>query len=424
MTETQYLRPFKAKCAEAEWEKYEDRSNKLNIRHFSDVTVRAMGQHPGIQAQPGRFIDDCDYYSEIADREASSEVISGKTLYAGFFRKAWGHFLMNSTARLWPLFAGDNVYDKIVFFSENNETQSLHGNFKDFLSLAGIARKCVILPAGTYHFENLTVGEISFESGKYFSAEFMLPFKAVRDSALAGAATSEHRCKGIILARSRWNGNNAVQQNIKSIEAAFTDNGYKAVYPESTPLSDLILKMESADCVVSFSGSTAHNILFADRKKLIILERCAANNLFQTGIAKMLGSECVPVDCFYQPLLVSSTDNLTIYGFTPQFMAFARDYGMETPHSTRSNPEREFRRLLRLFRRTYGYGTGLNHWEIEQSQAVAEAYFESYPRYSRCLERRVPVMWFDWLSPRVYLRMLRDMIKRQPQQDKKAVTAL
>jgi len=407
MIESRYLRPCKAKCAESEWENYVDRTSQLKVQHFDNVNLRAMGQHPGIQVQDNRLIDDCDFYSEIVDAAGSITEICGKVLYAGYFRKSWGHFLMNSTARLWPLFTEDVVYDKIVFFCESNEKQEVYGNFKDFLRLLGIEHKCVILPPATYHFEDLTVGEIALEIGRYYSSEFMLPFKAVRDSVLAAVDSTTERYKSIILSRSQWNDNQLVQLNIKSIEDTFINYGYKAITPESTSLADLIVIMESAGSIVSFSGSTAHNVLFAGKKELIVLERCAANNIYQIAIAKMSGSKYVPIDCFYQPLLVSSTDNLTIYGFTPQFRNFANEYGMKTLTVDNTDSKREFRCLTKLFRRRYGYGVGLNSWEASQLPAIAEAYFESYPRYSKYIERRVPVMWFDWFSPRVYIRMLR-----------------
>ena len=320
---------------------------------------------------------------------------------------------MNSTARLWPLFTSGDRYDKIVFFCESNETPELKGNFLEFFRLLGIENKCVFLSPSIYEFEKITIGEIALEIGRYYSSEFMLPFEAIKSKVLETAVKKTEIVKGIILSRSNWNDNQSVQLNVKNIENTFIANGYKSVSPETTSLSDLITLMDSADCIVSFSGSTAHNILFARNKKLIVLERCAANNIYQIGIEKMTGGEYVPIDCFYQPLLVSSTDNLTIYAFTSQFKSFVCKYGMELPGDDNTDSKKEFKRLLTIYRRRYGYSVGLNSWEVPQFPAIAEAYFESYQRYGKYLERQVPIMWFDWFSPRVYLRMLRNLLKRK-----------
>ena len=409
----QYLRPYKAECAKSEWDNYLNRTHQLTIQHFANVKLRAMGQCPGIQPLENRFIDDCDFYSEIVETPCEITKIDGNVLYAGYFRLSWGHFLMNSTARLWPLFTSGDRYDKIVFFCESNETPELKGNFLEFFRLLGIENKCVFLSPSIYEFEKITMGEIALEIGRYYSSEFMLPFEAIKSKVLETAVKKTEIVKGIILSRSNWNDNQSVQLNVKNIENTFIANGYKSVSPETTSLSDLITLMDSADCIVSFSGSTAHNILFARNKKLIVLERCAANNIYQIGIEKITGGEYVPIDCFYQPLLVSSTDNLTIYAFTSQFKSFVCKYEMELPGDDNTDSKKEFKRLLTIYRRRYGYSVGLNSWEVPQFPAIAEAYFESYQRYGKYLERQVPIMWFDWFSPRVYLRMLRNLLKRK-----------
>lgn len=404
--DTHYLRPTKAACLQAAWNNYEDRSDHLALSRLGTVTLRAMGQVPGITPSPDRLIDDCDFYAERVNDPAATP-IAGTALYAGYMRKSWGHFLMNSTARLWPLlYEPDTPFDKIVFFAEDAEAAPPSGNFRQFLSLLGILDKCVVLPPATYRFEDLTVGDIALENGIYYSREFLLPFHAVRRAAMAGDTMPSDIPKGIILTRSRWQRNDKLQINIRSIEDLFINAGYTPLSPESLPLSDLIRNMHQAPEVVTFSGSTAHNILFCPDKPLIILERAAANNGYQAGIMKLMRSHTVPVDCFYQPLLTSSTDNLTIYGATAQLTSYAAHRGMAMP-SFPLRPTAEFRRYLRVYRRHYGHGPGINSWETGEAPAIYEAYFASRPRYEACIDRRRPVLPTDFLSPRVLLRYLR-----------------
>ncbi len=416
---TSYLRPKKAGCFRTVWNSYEDRTGSLGIKTMTDVTLRAMGQRPGIEVTDRRFIDDCDYYAECVDdrpeRDTAIPHIEGSVLYAGYMRKSWGHFLMNSTARLWPLFQSDSPqFDKIIFFAEDNTVKEPKGNFREFLSLLGILDRCVILSEGIYHFDRLTVGDISLEMGIYYSEEFLRPFELVRKSVIDIFAERDEKnlVKGIIMARSRWNNNDAMQINIKEIEQLFKANGYETVSPETLSLSELIIRMHYAREVVSFSGSTAHNILFADGSKpLIILERCGYNNVYQIGIMKLMQGIATTIDCFYQPLFVSSTDNLTIYGITDELRRFITDRGMLL-QDVRLNPHTEFERYLKIYRRHYGYGPGINTWETEQIDAIFEAYFNSRHRYSRYIDRRTPVLWNDYFSPRVIFRFLKDKIHR------------
>lgn len=414
MVDRSYMRPQKSACNLRDWNGYADRTSTLHVRRLSDVAIVAMGQLPGIEPDNNRIIDDCDYYAEISGRDTKNcEHIGGTVLYAGYLRWSWGHFLLNSTARLWPLFNGQaqNV-DKIVFFAESDSVNGLKGNFREFFQLLGLIDKCLILKGGTYGFDELIVGEPALEIGCYYSNEFMLPFNEVRRRVLSDQShqqADKPLHPGIILTRSQWNGNDKMQINLEVLDRLFTSNGYVAVSPERISLSELIAVMNSADEIVSYSGSTAHNILFCNNKPLILLERCAANNLYQVGIMKMMKNANVPVDCFYQPLLTSSTDNLTIYGFTPELKRFAAARGFSLPQFVGST-YKEFRTCLRVYRRHYGYGYGLNQWEVSEAPAIYEAYFDSYARYCKYLDRRRPVIWSDFLSPRVLYRMIADRL--------------
>lgn len=409
-----YLRPRKADCTRAFFDGYADRSGELRVRSAGNVCIRPMGQSPGVAQTPERIIDDCDYYAEIRNSGTCTD-FPGKTLYGGYLRKNWGHFLLNSTARLWPLFSEGftDDYDRIVFFAEDPSVSVLKGNFREFLELAGIFDRCVVLLPKPCCFSRIDIADISLEIGRTLSNEFMRIFDLVRKNALDGSTPGVPQTD-IILSRKNWNSD--TQIGIGLVERLFTSAGYLSVSPEKMSLRDLIARLDNASEIVSFSGSTAHNLLFCRHKKFIQLERSAANNAYQPAVIRMTGSKSVYIDCFYQPMLTSSTDSLTIYGFTPQLLAFAADRGIRLPDGVSETDEAsagEFRRYLRIYRRHYGYAPGLNPWEEAQLQAVAEAYFASRPRYARMLDGRWPVLWPDFFSPRIMIRALKDMIARR-----------
>lgn len=406
-----YLRPAKRAVALQYVEGYADMSGRLAVEELECVTLSPIGVVPDVEPAPHRLIDDGEYCTEVSDGVAEP-VISGHTLYGGYFRPKYGHFLMNSTARLWPLFQpGGERYSRVVFFADEWGRTSIEGNLKEFMELAGILDRCVVLPAsGSYGFEHLTVAEPAIRIGRHVSAELLLPFERVRREALRRRpATASER--GIILTRSRWSDNRRTQINVELIEEIFTANGYEAVSPERISLTELISRMEGAPEVVSFCGSTAHNILFTPGKRLVSLERVAVSNLYQMGIQRLPGADGVYVDCFYQPMVVSSCFNHTIYGLTEQLEAYLRDHGLSVPADVARrltvHSRREFRRHLRYVRRLYGYGLGLNEWETADLPAIAEAYRHSLGRYGRYINRCTPVAWYDYLSPIVWYRLLR-----------------
>lgn len=147
--DTTFLRDKKAQCYRKTWDDYTDRSSELRLTVLENVVLESLGQLDSGQIRDGYIVDDCDYCARIVNsgNQGVAGHISGRTLYAGYLRRSWGHFLMNSTARLWPAFNGGiSDFEHIVFWGEDRNHINLEGNFKEFFALAGILDKIRILP--------------------------------------------------------------------------------------------------------------------------------------------------------------------------------------------------------------------------------------------------------------------------------------
>lgn len=409
---TSYLRPQKEKLLNSTLDRYADKTGQLTVQSLKSVLLTPLGQIPEVRHKSTLLIDDCDFVTETSAAPAESGDISrfrGKSFYGGWLRSSWGHFLVNSLGRLWALFttaeSADSI-DRIIFFAENVEISVLRGNFATFFDVLGLTPKIEIITAPAI-FDEIIVPEIALEIGSFTSQEFLLPFTAVRNAVMKSAPSSLAGSP-VLLSRSHWNGNSSIQINIGLIDDIFRQNGFQIVYPEEVSLIELITLMNRAPVVASYSGSTAHNLLFCHKTEFISIERCAANNIYQAAINKMVGHDATYIDAFYQPMLTSSTDNLTIYGLTDNLKQFLDDKGYTYHHTeSRQNIVKEFRTYLKFYRHHYGYACGLNRWETDQLPAIAEAYFESADRYACLLGRRYPVLWYDFLSPRVWYKFLK-----------------
>lgn len=411
---TRYMRPRKGVRYNAIFDSYTDRSDQLSITRLQDVVLTPIGQHPGASENPtpDTLIDDCDFCTSIQKKgHVRSDIrhLDGKVLYAGYIRTQWGHFLMNSTARLWPLFTGAvEEADHILFFTDTMSEIELKGNYKEFLELAGIASKAVITH-NAVNVDELIVPEISFEHTQSFSRETIAVFEAVKKAALKGETTI--KTKDILLTRSALPGAAKDEINISWIDELFAQNGFEIVSPEKISLSELIRILSGARKVASLSGSTAHNFLFADpRSEFIIVERTAVNNTFQIGLNIMADLNCTTIDAFRLPAIAPSTGRLFLYGLTSCLESFIKDNNWKKP-VFKDHPGRRRRELLyflKLYRRHYGYITGLEVWATEDLPSVAEAYHESFEYYRPWLERRRPLFLKDYFSPRCLFRMFKD----------------
>lgn len=404
-----YLRPAKGENADRIWRQYADYSGKLSVRHFQHVSISAAGVGSDILPSPDLIIDDCDYYSRIIEGEKRGTHVAGRVLYGGFFRKQWGHFLMGTTSRLWPLFGSNSLeIDKVVFFMDPTDNIPLKGNYRELFELARIMDKVVILPPGNYSFDSLAVPDLGCEIAHHVSEEFMRMFRVVRDNALRQGRTPSRSGK-LMLSRHSWKVKNSAEINVGAMDAFFAGNGYRVISPENHTLTELISFMNAASSVASYSGSLAHNLVFCDNRQKVIIERCAANNLYQIGIDKMSMESAVHVDAYYQPMLHGSTSPMSIYGLTAEMRRWAADNALAIDDAAKKaflNPRREFKQYLKIFRRINGYAVGFNRWEQGEAESMAEAYHASYERYAPYLERRIPVIWFDYLSPRVWKKQL------------------
>jgi len=410
---TSYLRPQKEKLLNSVLDRYADRTGQLTVQSHKSVLMTPLGQIPGVTRKPTLLIDDCDFVTEISEAPAGNRDISrfrGKTFYGGWLRSSWGHFLVNSLGRLWALFTATGVVDsvdRIIFFAEDPGACVLRGNFAAFFDILGMTRSIEIIAAPAV-FDEIVVPEIALEIGCFTSQEFLLPFAAARNAVMKSVAHATFPAsRPVLLSRSHWNGNSRMQINIKLIDNIFRQNGFQIIYPEEVSLVELITLMNRAPAVASYSGSTAHNLLFCRKTRFISIERCAANNIYQAAINKMIGHDATYIDAFYQPMLTSSCDNLTIYGLTDMLKKFLNDNGYTYKADARQNIVKEFRTYLKFYRRHYGYACGLNQWETDQLPAVAEAYFESADRYACVLGGRFPVLWYDFFSPAVCYKFLR-----------------
>lgn len=425
MTEIKYMRKRKAERYEAISQGYCDHSGKLHIDVYDEVMLTPIGQIAGASAEPDTdmLIDDCDYCARIdvmhyvqntipniVSKSCSNgyKYLAGRVLYGGFFRSQWGHFLMNSTSRLWPIFteAVDDV-DHILFFADTQSKYIPAGNYKEFLELAGINDKIVIV-CEPVTVEHLIVPEIAFEQTRYFSREAMAVFEAVKQAVLPTQGTES--ADKILLTRSALPTACSDEINIAKIDDFFSHNGYKIVSPERLTLSQLISLMNGAHSIASLSGSTAHNFIFANPKsEFIIVERTAINNIFQIGISLMTGQHPILVDAYRLPRIAPSTGRLFLYSATDELERFIADRGWNghSFDSSDSNRKRELRKFIKRYVRQSGHATGIEGWAIDDMSAVAEAYIESYQYYKPWLDRQLPLLASDYFSPRCLIRMLK-----------------
>ena len=204
-------------------------------------------------------------------REDAETRLTGRSLYAGPLFFHYGHFLTESTARLWP--ALERRYDHIVFQAPPGGVGALARYQQEFFELLGISDRIVLVHRPT-SCDALDVPEPASVLGGRAHRNWVSLFHAVREAALASQAGREEGPRSddkIYVSRTRISEGVICGEEI--LEEKLRAAGFVILHPEEMPLGAQIRAFGGAKVVVGVAGSGMHNILYsgADCRAVIIL---------------------------------------------------------------------------------------------------------------------------------------------------------
>lgn len=414
-----YLRPLKKRIAIENMQTIRDMTGKLKIQNYNAGIITPGYCYTGTGDDRSILLEEISgggarYTPGNGNKDVAE--IRGTVLYAGYFYPMWGHFLVQSLARLWYYFnSTDRTIDKIVFVSDNPVFPGFAGNIKTFLRLAGIDSVIEVITKPTF-FEKIIVPDHAF-SHKFFSKEFMYVYDLVKRRALETPSEIDSQQIPIKLFMTRSALKNASKNeiNINLLDQFFKDNGFAIISPEKIGLVDLIKMFNRAQAIASICGTLAHNILFADKGvDFTIVERHACHNSWQVICNHTVGIGATFVDCFRLPMMPDPIGSLFLYQATDQMLAFVADRNMIAPKfpESRSERKKEIRKYLNAYKRIYGYSPYFNRWDTKGAEAFVEAILESDKIYYRWTRRHDPLYWYDYMNPRFYKDTARTILKK------------
>lgn len=420
-----YMRPVKARETEESASRIHE-NNNLQIQCHTNVYLKPLGQlYAAMSVDDGQILitEDTGMATllQSATHTDASRHLKGNTLFGGYIRHKWGHFITESMARMWALERIQGTIDHILMFTDQPNDKSVEGNFREVFRLLGIEDKLVIEDC-TVRADRLFVPDIAYEHDVFYSDLQRNTYRRITEAALDNnepAADFFHKGDKVFLSRTRFRNSKRDSINTELLDAFFLSNGYHVLSPEQLSLTVLIHILHKASSIATVSGTLAHNFVFAtdpEDKDFIIIERHGWINDFQLGLDKMMGIHPVHVDGFYLPRLSSSQDNIMLFAPTPQFIDFAHAYGLsgaDFADSSTSTRIKELRRFIQRCRRYYGCATGLQPWETESGPSILEALVASQERYAPWINSHLPVSWYDFCTPRFIARFLRHLIRRK-----------
>ena len=298
--------------------------NEEDVGYFKGGVVDANGKF--VEASANRRKDLGGSMFEAYPFEADEvDVVPEEVVYGGILVNHFGHFLMESTNRLWFWVENSDKDLGVVFLMPKK--QKVIRQFWEFMDLLGIKRDKVYLIHKPTRFAKVYVPSPSHVLGLSYGEKFLVPFQAIRDK-VKGRGENK-----IYLSRTKFKGG-TVCLGEKYIEKLFYKNGYKILYPEQLSLKEQIEYLKDAKEIVGVIGTATHLIVFAQKGvKSVILSRCDYPIEEQDILHQAVDADWYEVGANLNPFPVDHSTGPTLLGISSSLYQYCQDQGLKADAS-------------------------------------------------------------------------------------------
>lgn len=185
--------------------------------------------------------------------------LKGRYLFGGWLRPHFGHFLFESTARLWAVDRAGDI-DGIVF------VPFLRGNVRRVAKQYQVFLRMLVGDVPFAYVETPTeVAELAVPGLGFGYGRAARGSAAYRDMARArvAAAVPAGDARRVYISRSALPDKRGGVFGEPRIEALMEANGYTVIHPQRLPLEDQLTLYRGAERVVALDGSALHLAAYA-----------------------------------------------------------------------------------------------------------------------------------------------------------------
>ncbi|MCE0506865.1 glycosyltransferase family 61 protein [Roseivivax sp. GX 12232] len=227
--------------------------------------------------------------------DAPPEVLPGRWLWGGVLWVHFGHFLVESTGRLWGLDAGQGPFDGILYIPKRPARgQEVAGWQRAFWQLAGCDLPVHVATSPT-EVEELVVPGQGFGLGEIvsgtpafraFMAEFGRDVPAEGPERLYISRSKLGLSKGGLIGESR-------------LEAHLEAEGYEIFHPQDHDLPTQVARYKAARQVLAAEGSALHLFGFVGRPDqrvgMILRRQSGATEMIARHLRSFCGIELIEI---------------------------------------------------------------------------------------------------------------------------------
>lgn len=248
-------------------------------------------------------------------------IVDKTAVFLGYYIGHFGHFLVESTSRLWYCLNNINPdYDYIFIPVTGYDFNFKPGN--DFLELFGFRDNQIKFIQEPTRYKKIIIPEQAWGLCSQYNEKIIEVFDKV------ASKVSPIKNSKIYLSRTKLDFNNMFGE--EDIEKVFKKNGYKIVYPEQLDLKTQIALVKGADEVAGVSGSAMHLLLFAENcTKATFINKLEVVNPIQIVInhMKKINAFFIKAEIGFLPVLMGSGPFWI--GFTKELVKYFADNNLK-----------------------------------------------------------------------------------------------
>lgn len=230
-------------------------------------------------------------------RPEKAEKLAGRWLWGGVLWVHFGHFLVESTARLWALNTLEQPVDGVLFIPKRPKAGDMTRGFqRAFVDQLAPGLPIHVATEAT-EVEELIVPGQGFGLGRITAGT-----PAFRDAIHArfGREIEPNGTDRLYISRSALGLGKGGLLGEEKMETLLAEEGYETFHPQQFSIEEQLARYKAAKEIVAADGSAIHLFAMvgrADQKMAIVLRRkSTANNLLAANVSSFCGTDPLMID--------------------------------------------------------------------------------------------------------------------------------
>ena len=292
-------------------------------KYVKQSEVNAYSKYAGTPAED----DEMEIYmGEGYEVTGETEYLDEDVIYLGYLNNHWGHFLLDSTSRLYPFLKDTEGKYKYAYVVNEGQEYIPGASIARFFELLGITERVLFINKPV-RCKSITIPEQGFMINAYYSKEFLEIFEKV----VSGVDCSKYPTYDkVYYARASFKKAQESELGENVLLELFKKNHFTIISPEKCTLDEQIAIVRNAKFLAGITGTIPHNLLFAKPgQKMLIINKTHNINMAQMDINIMKQADVCYVDAYLAKFPVLIGEGPFLLDRSRQLVEYFKQHGWD-----------------------------------------------------------------------------------------------